>query len=228
MNTHDFSEYDDDSSGDNPQTFLCSICGHMIGPLDAQHHMQQHVADMTSFATRLNVSRIDSTSTTFPSRIGGVSYAQLINNLAPTLTSELSSALIASSTNFTRNFQMPFLSPSVYFALEDDAIYDDYDANLRLADLIGKVEIGVSDISKVGKSVLKQILDDDISCTICLDKCKYNDKDTMQLICSHVFCTPCISKWLSISKKCPVCNIDLEDKLLSAYLKSNEGISQKI
>lgn len=216
MNTD--SEYEDESSGNssgdsggNSQTFLCSICGQMIRPFDAQHHMQQHVADMTSFATRLDVSRSDS----FPSRIGGISYAQLIQSLAPSLASELTSSFISSSTNLTRNFQIPLLSPSVYFALEDDAIYDDYDANLRLADLIGKVEIGVSDITKVGKTVSKQLLDDDITCTICLDKCKSHKDDSMQLLCSHVFCSPCISKWLSISKKCPVCNIDLEDKLLS-------------
>lgn len=226
MNTHDItdSEYDDGSSsgtssgtssGGNSQAFLCSICGQMIRSYDAQQHMQQHVADMTSFATRLDVPRNNST---FPSRIGGISYAQLIQNLAPTLTHELSSVLIASSTNFARNFQIPLLSPAAYFALEDDAIYDDYDANLRLADLIGKVEIGVSDISKVGKTVSKQLLDDDMTCTICLEKCKSLNNDTMQLICSHIFCTPCISKWLSINKKCPVCNIDLEDKLLSMHL----------
>ena len=48
------------------------------------------------------------------------------------------------------------------------------------------------------------------NCTICFENKKLNIK----LMCGHIFCKPCIKKWLTQrSNTCPTCrlNIDLED-----------------
>jgi hypothetical protein len=109
------------------------------------------------------------------------------------------------------------ISNLMYLALDvfssTDNIFDDYEANLRLAESIGVVEVGIDNIDDVSTLTPKNRCNDEI-CTICLEKMSDKvDEKARQLICGHIYCDTCISQWLSKSKKCPVCNVDLEDKL---------------
>lgn len=93
---------------------------------------------------------------------------------------------------------------------EDDEMEDnEYEANLRLADLIGKVEIGVEDIDAVSSIVDTKSLEH--KCPVCMEEFKTLTTNARKLLCSHSFCAPCIETWLQKNKKCPICNVDLED-----------------
>ena len=52
------------------------------------------------------------------------------------------------------------------------------------------------------------IIDDDQSraCTICFDDS--SEKTFVKTLCNHIFCRDCISKWLTMRNKCPVCLYD--------------------
>jgi hypothetical protein len=93
--------------------------------------------------------------------------------------------------------------------------YDNYEANLRLAERMGVVEVGIDNLDEVSTIVPQEQLSPDDICTICLDKIldKSEHVCVRKLICGHMYCDDCISQWLAKSKKCPVCNVDLEDKL---------------
>jgi Zinc finger, C3HC4 type (RING finger) len=98
-----------------------------------------------------------------------------------------------------------------YIPLRTDL--NDYDYNLMLANLIGKVERGIENIDTVSKVVtnIDELKEDDL-CSICRD----NIKDIIQenkirvLACGHVFCEPCISTWLEKNVKCPICQVELD------------------
>jgi hypothetical protein len=93
----------------------------------------------------------------------------------------------------------------------DDDMLNDYEGNLRLAEALGKVDVGIDDIGQVSCIVEKDKVAEDGKCAICLDTLTECDGDLRMLICSHTFCHTCINTWLSKHKKCPVCNIDLLD-----------------
>lgn len=88
----------------------------------------------------------------------------------------------------------------------------------RLNDL-ENVTVSIDDINTVSKFVLyNDIVDKNTSCVICTDTIEesYNiNPDTKYRItlCNHIVCDHCLSTWLNISKKCPSCNINLEDLL---------------
>ncbi len=76
------------------------------------------------------------------------------------------------------------------------------------ADFMGRVYVGLS------KAQLAQVLtkqSDPVYCTICCEDVQA-DVST-QTLCRHNFCEPCITKWLGMSKKCPMCMVDFEDEL---------------
>ena len=56
------------------------------------------------------------------------------------------------------------------------------------------------------------IQSDDI-CPVCQENLAQT-QEVCKLACSHTYCASCIKTWLSKSKKCPVCMIDLEDAFL--------------
>ena len=98
-----------------------------------------------------------------------------------------------------------------------------YDENVRLGEMIGSVEIGLSDkqideisFSSSDKNEIN-VSEDDL-CAICQDNiCKViesGETNACVLACTHTYCEPCIKTWLGKSKKCPVCMIDLEDAFL--------------
>ena len=82
---------------------------------------------------------------------------------------------------------------------------DSYQNLLRLAESIGKVEVGISDINQVSKLRGAR----NTFCTICQEESQR--PKVRELICGHSFCPDCIEKWLEKNVKCPVCMINLQD-----------------
>jgi alkyl hydroperoxide reductase subunit AhpF len=82
---------------------------------------------------------------------------------------------------------------------------DGYEFNTYISNLIGNVDVGITDINQVSHLVSEN---EHLACDchICLDEVKMPRK----LLCNHVFCNGCISQWLHKNKKCPVCRLDLE------------------
>ncbi|EYU24110.1 hypothetical protein MIMGU_mgv1a020245mg, partial [Erythranthe guttata] len=64
-------------------------------------------------------------------------------------------------------------------------------------------------------SLLKRVavdLDQNISCSICLEDLSPGDNDCEEALCmpcSHVYHGNCIKKWLSISHYCPPCRFEM-------------------
>lgn len=102
-----------------------------------------------------------------------------------------------------------FIGSLYSFDIEDEMDYDDYEANLELADRIGKVEIGVEDINEVSSLIDPQELEH--KCPVCMEEFSTMSSGARKLLCKHAFCQPCIETWLSKNKKCPICSVDLED-----------------
>lgn len=99
-------------------------------------------------------------------------------------------------------------------AVFDEALFDDYETNIRLAERVGVVEVGIDNIDAVSACIPKQEISADDNCTICLDKMIDKENERFRkLLCGHKYCDGCITQWLAKSKKCPVCNVDLQDKL---------------
>lgn len=99
-----------------------------------------------------------------------------------------------------------------------DPSYGTYEANLELAERIGKVEIGVKNIDTVSSVVSCDGLDKSAVCAVCQrsfgevmsEEGASSSSPTQQPIvrrlkCDHTFCGPCIEQWLSKNKTCPVC-----------------------
>lgn len=94
---------------------------------------------------------------------------------------------------------------------------NEYDFNLSLADLIGKVERGIDDIEKVSQVVDINDRTDtqDCICSICQET--FRDIATMvpkvnirKMLCEHLYCEPCITTWLKNHVTCPVCSQELD------------------
>jgi hypothetical protein len=118
------------------------------------------------------------------------------------------------------------LSLTRYFPLTTDNL-NDYDFNLMLASLIGKVERGIDNIDTVSTKIsnIDEIQQDDDICTICQENLKdlYNqDTVLLKMLCNHTFCAPCISKWLEKNVKCPICLAEL-DKLYENKIKTDDA-----
>ena len=58
---------------------------------------------------------------------------------------------------------------------------------------------------KEKKSLKRRRCDSSMECAICLYECE----DSVRLNCDHDFCYKCIKQWLSIKRKCPVCDADV-------------------
>jgi hypothetical protein len=85
---------------------------------------------------------------------------------------------------------------------------NEYEWNSRIAEHLGNVEVGVSDIDSVTSSVPEGSIE---KCPICLDNNVINLR--VKTLCGHVYCKGCIHEWLMRHKKCPICNEDLQDLL---------------
>nr|5D0M_C Chain C, RING finger protein 165 [Homo sapiens] len=54
--------------------------------------------------------------------------------------------------------------------------------------------------------------DTDEKCTICLSMLE-DGEDVRRLPCAHLFHQLCVDQWLAMSKKCPICRVDIETQL---------------
>lgn len=89
---------------------------------------------------------------------------------------------------------------------------------MLVSELLGNVEVGIDDIDSVTDLLTAaecgQPLDE--ACTIChelLNSAEHGGPGApVRRIkrCNHTYCAPCIERWLSNHKKCPVCNIDVD------------------
>ena len=87
----------------------------------------------------------------------------------------------------------------------------EYELNMQLAERLGRIEVGVSDINAVSELLDSNTgCDPDAICPICQDTFLNIEEPRRRLRCAHVYCDSCITKWLGNHKKCPVCNVELE------------------
>lgn len=94
-----------------------------------------------------------------------------------------------------------------------------YDANIRLAERMGRVEVGLTDhqlkdCSYTSKDTEELVLSEEDVCPICYENLLETikkDKPACVLACGHIYCDECIKTWLGKHKTCPVCKVDLED-----------------
>lgn len=121
---------------------------------------------------------------------------------------------LLASTSITSS--LPLVAGMLY---EDNE--DDYEFNTMLAELLGNVEVGVTDIDKVSVKIEQSSEEEqgEMTCNICLD----TTNQPRKLICEHTYCDECISKWLSKNKTCPTCRIDLEEALKEKEKIENEN-----
>ena len=97
----------------------------------------------------------------------------------------------------------------------EDSI-DDYNYNIFIADLLGNVEVGFTDAQIKDLSELVDSRDcSEQRCPVCLEDYADIEGSITRLKCQHSFCTGCIKTWLYKHKKCPSCQVDLEDAYLT-------------
>lgn len=176
----------------NHADVYCSICEQPLHPLEVDSHMEDH---------RRSLSALSSLVSLVPSSAFFHRFASQLPPLSSYMTTMNSYEGFTGFTGFVGMYG---------FASQD---FDDYEANLRLADMIGTVEIGVTDIDKVGTVIENRELTDDCICAICLESPQKEERDGRQLLCQHTYCKDCIDVWLQKHKTCPVCKLDLDEHL---------------
>lgn len=107
----------------------------------------------------------------------------------------------------------------IWFNITNGSQANNYDANIRLAEQLGRVEVGLTeeqlkDCSYTSKDAEELVIAEEDICPIChenlIEQTK-NDKPACILACGHIYCDGCIKTWLGRQKTCPVCKVDLED-----------------
>eukprot|EP01059_Diplonema_ambulator_P011104 TRINITY_DN21073_c0_g1_i1.p1 TRINITY_DN21073_c0_g1~~TRINITY_DN21073_c0_g1_i1.p1 ORF type:complete len:374 (+),score=95.15 TRINITY_DN21073_c0_g1_i1:85-1122(+) len=87
-----------------------------------------------------------------------------------------------------------------------------YEELTDLCDTIGKVNVGLTPEQIRERTIPVTYTPDldviDSKCAVCMCEFEIDDK-LRQLTCPHVFHTDCIDQWLSESKKCPVCSVEV-------------------
>jgi hypothetical protein len=119
---------------------------------------------------------------------------------------------------------MPVQNLDTYF---NDTLNDDFNELNNLED----VNVCISDINTVTKIIdYDNIEHKDNDCIICTDKYENafnlaqsnNLNKTFRItLCKHIFCDECITRWLSLSKKCALCNVNLEDLAIKHKNENN-------
>jgi hypothetical protein len=229
-NDYTEEEYSDDE--EEEAHVGCYVCGRNMHYSEYDAHMNGHVSEfvtisrlptmsmsMSPFGGLNNVATMDTFSgipfsslfSASTSNLNTFNTTNALNTLNTLNTfNALNTLNTFNSANPSTTSLFSFFTGQQYEPFLDDL--DDYEANLRIGDLIGKVEIGVSDIDNVSKLQDTWEIDDDTTCPICIETIKSKDCKSRVLLCNHTYCQDCIEQWLSKNKKCPVCNIDLEDK----------------
>lgn len=84
---------------------------------------------------------------------------------------------------------------------------NEYENNSNLEERIGKVTIGIKDLSLISEDYE---LDKEEECIICREE--FEKKSIIKkLKCNHYFCENCIKTWFNENTKCPVCQNDFND-----------------
>lgn len=106
----------------------------------------------------------------------------------------------------------------IWFNLEQAnmSAANSYENNLRLGELLGKVETGLTpeqleQVACTTSCKEKLNLAHDEACAICQENLNETSSPICLLACGHKYCDECIKTWLDKNKKCPVCMVDLED-----------------
>ena len=74
----------------------------------------------------------------------------------------------------------------------------------------------ISKFINITRNILKQDISKEIDdCSICLDS-----QSNVYTNCSHMYCKPCISKWLKTHDTCPCCREELEDETMANIILS--------
>jgi hypothetical protein len=237
--TYDERYHDDEADEvdeDSLPRIYCTICSQMVEPSLYISHIQEHIDVFREVSSSFHtISNATSTFARLPHFHSLLDFPPLtpMTSMTP-MTSLLSNPLTRTSTptftsftqrndndiqgiSFSNVFAQtsyPVVFTSSFQIQYNDDPYDDYEANMQLADLIGKVEVGVSDIERVSTKVHKDNVDDDASCPICMENIKQcpEIQSCRVTLCKHTYCDECISRWLKTSKQCPVCKVDLEEK----------------
>lgn len=154
---------------------------------DEETSRQQHIQDINSFSSMFQRN----------AQISGTSLHDFINNHFSGVSSTPSHSVI-------------------WFNIEQQRAVSSYENNLRLGELLGKEERGLTQeqLDQVMYTTLeKQQLNlaQDETCAICQENLNQVTQPLCILACGHKYCDSCIKTWLDKNKKCPVCMIDLED-----------------
>jgi hypothetical protein len=75
-------------------------------------------------------------------------------------------------------------------------------------DRLGEVK-GIKNINKISDIIKALDINNDIMCAICQEDINKSDK-IRRLKCSHLYCDPCISKWMSKNTTCPLCKTEFD------------------
>jgi hypothetical protein len=94
---------------------------------------------------------------------------------------------------------------------------DNYEFNMLLSEIIGKVEHGIEDVSKVTTLVDQSTLTQEDMCSICQESVsQVSEEDRREIVktlCNHYFCLECLKPWLSKHRTCPLCMQNMLDML---------------
>lgn len=112
----------------------------------------------------------------------------------------------------------------------DAASSSSYEWDSWISEMIGDVPVGIENIDSVSKLIgtsspqdisrLDRLRVDRSVCPICHDILVWGDSeedassfrslDIRSTQCDHIFCDPCLRRWLTTSKKCPLCMVELQ------------------
>ena len=70
----------------------------------------------------------------------------------------------------------------------------------------GSVNVSANDIESCFETIE---YDTSLKCTLCLDDSR--DKTYVKTCCQHIFCRSCITRWLNMRHKCPICQHDFNE-----------------
>ena len=107
--------------------------------------------------------------------------------------------------------------------------YDDYEYNSMVSDTLGNVEVGFSDeqIDEISELVNAEDVTLEDKCPVCLEYFSEVSSELRKLKCGHVYCDDCIKQWLYKHKRCPFCQVDLEDVFLGEKIEINDNVGQE-